>query len=133
VAGQYVDAAGGFHGFVWERGRFTTVDAPGAVGTFLADINDRGQLLGGRGESDGTVRGFVLEQDHPTTFAPPGAVFVAPFDINNRGQIVGSGYRDPAATAGRGSCWPRAPEVSSPRSTSPAPPIPSSPGSTTAA
>ena len=51
------------HGFVWERGRYTTVDAPGAVGTFLTDINDRGQLLGGRGEPDGTVRGFVLERD----------------------------------------------------------------------
>ena len=77
--------AGGLHGFVWERGRYTTVDAPGAVGTFVTDINDRGQLLGGRGEPDGTVRGFVLERGRSTTFAPPGAVFVAPFDINNRG------------------------------------------------
>jgi hypothetical protein len=32
VAGQYVDAAGGFHRFVWERGRYTTVDAPARSG-----------------------------------------------------------------------------------------------------
>ena len=45
--------------------------------TALTDINDRGQLLGGRGEPDGTVRGFVLERDRSTMFAPPGAVLAS--------------------------------------------------------
>ena len=111
VAGQYVDAAGGFHGFVWERGRYTTVDAPGAVGTFVTDINDRGQLLGGRGEPDGTVRGFVLERGRSTTFAPPGAVFVAALRHQQpRPESSAPPTATPPPPRNGGSCWPRAPE-----------------------
>ena len=88
------------HGYVWERGRFTTIDAPGAAGTSLTDINDRGQIVGVRLEADGTFRGFMLERGRFTTFAAPGAVITIPGDINNRGQIVGSTATDrPTETA----------------------------------
>jgi hypothetical protein len=44
--GAFDDATGGFHGFVWRKGRFVTVDVPGAISTSLTEINDRGELLG---------------------------------------------------------------------------------------
>jgi uncharacterized membrane protein len=102
VVGQYQDANGRYHGYVWERGRFTTIDAPGAVATTLFDINDRGQIVGLRLEADETFRGFVLERGRYTTFAPPGAVLTLPFDINNRGQIVGATASALPAEAGQG-------------------------------
>ena len=30
VVGQYLDADGGVHGYLWDKGRFTTIDVPGA-------------------------------------------------------------------------------------------------------
>jgi probable HAF family extracellular repeat protein len=80
--------------------RFRTIDAPGAVGTSLFDINDRGQIVGARLEPDGTFRGFVLERGRYTTLAAPGAVTTVPGDINNRGQVVGFASTD--GTTARG-------------------------------
>jgi probable HAF family extracellular repeat protein len=46
VVGQYVDAEGVLHGYVWERKRgFRTIDPPRGAGTVAADINDRSQIL----------------------------------------------------------------------------------------
>jgi uncharacterized membrane protein len=46
VVGQYVDAAGVLHGYLWKRKRgFTTLDPPRGAGTVAVDINDRGQIL----------------------------------------------------------------------------------------
>ena len=87
---------------MWERGRFTTIDAPGAVGTSPFDINDRGQIVGVRLEADATFRGFVLERGRFRTFAAPGAAITFPGDINNRGQIVGATAGDLAAEVGQG-------------------------------
>jgi hypothetical protein len=48
VTGVYVDTNGIQHGFVWQAGNFTTIDAPnGAAGsTVLNGINDAGQVVG---------------------------------------------------------------------------------------
>jgi hypothetical protein len=46
VVGQYVDADGVLHGYLWERKRgFKTIDPPSGAGTVAVDINDRGQIL----------------------------------------------------------------------------------------
>ena len=102
MVGQYQDAGGIYHGYVWQRGRFTTIDAPGAVATSPFDINDRGQIVGVRLEADGTFRGFVLERGRFRTFAAPGAAITFPGDINNRGQIMGATASDLAAEVGQG-------------------------------
>jgi probable HAF family extracellular repeat protein len=46
VVGQYVDADGVLHGYLWQRKRgFRTIDPPRGGGTVAADINDRRQIL----------------------------------------------------------------------------------------
>ena len=47
IAGDYVDADGAYHGFLRDRrGRFTTVDMPGAMATQPTDTNDLDQVVG---------------------------------------------------------------------------------------
>jgi hypothetical protein len=62
VVGQYLDAAGRMHGFLWERGRFTTIDTPGVPLTTAQGLNDRGQIVGySANDFDLTgARGFLL-------------------------------------------------------------------------
>lgn len=34
------------HGYLLDKGEFTTIDAPGAINTNASDINERGQIVG---------------------------------------------------------------------------------------
>jgi uncharacterized membrane protein len=80
-----------------KRGRFTTVLPPGAAGTKLGDINNRGQIVGAYSD-DKAVHSFVRDRGGGyTTFDFPGSpgTEVGLGDINDRGQIVGS-YSDGA-------------------------------------
>jgi hypothetical protein len=36
IAGSYVDSAGNFNGFLYTRGKYVTIDAPGAIDTNLS-------------------------------------------------------------------------------------------------
>jgi probable HAF family extracellular repeat protein len=50
VVGGYIDAAGRQHGFVFDNGRYTTIDAPRpldpfAMGSIATGINDRGEVV----------------------------------------------------------------------------------------
>jgi uncharacterized membrane protein len=74
-----------------KRGRFTTVQPPGAAGSKLGDINNRGQIVGAYFTNSN--HGFLLERGVCTTIDPPGANITQPNGINNRGQIVGA-YAD---------------------------------------
>jgi uncharacterized membrane protein len=82
-----------------ESGRFTKVLPPGATGSKLGDINNRGEIVGAY--PDGTaVHNFVRDRRGGyTTFDLPGApgTEVGVGDINDRGQIVGF-YTDGAGT-----------------------------------
>jgi hypothetical protein len=94
--GDYFDADGVFHGYVWERGRFRTIDVAGAAGANATDINNRGQITGSSFDDRGLAHGFVLDRGRLTTFDAPNATFTAPFGLNDRGQIVGFSAGDPA-------------------------------------
>jgi probable HAF family extracellular repeat protein len=90
VVGQYDDADGTFHGYLWEAGRFTTIDGPeGAAGASVTDINNRGEMVGVYLDAAGAIHGFFLSGGVYTTFDAPDAQFIAPFGLNNRGQIAG--------------------------------------------
>ncbi len=101
VVGQFTDARGVGHGFVYEEESFCQLDYPGAIGTQLLGINNLGQMVGMFTTLTATS-GFLYDRG---TFSPPlnypgaGNLTVAN-GINDRGQIVGV-YQD--ATSGEHS------------------------------
>jgi uncharacterized membrane protein len=94
----------GSTGFLWDKGRFTTIDVPDAGGTTATDINNRGQIVGEYGEDPDNaptaLHGFLLSGGDFTTFDAPGVLFTEPGGINDRGQIVGSAASDPTEIHG---------------------------------
>ena len=99
VVGGYLDADGRNHGFLWDKGRFTTIDVPGAGGATATDINNRAQIVGEYGAEPDVptaLHGFLLSGGDFTTFDAPGVLFTEPGGINDRGQIVGSTASDRA-------------------------------------
>jgi probable HAF family extracellular repeat protein len=100
IVGEYVDQNGRSHGFLWNNGVFTTIDAPGPVGTstIAFDINDSGQIVGipftgsiSAGPCPaGSCPGFLRNANGVFTEVKiPGALRVFPYGINNLGRIVG--------------------------------------------
>ena len=79
-------------GFLLERGRFAKVNVPGAEGTQLQGINDRGEIVGIYGDTDGAIHGFHLRHGRTTTLDAPGATATIPYDVNDRGQIAVSAF-----------------------------------------
>jgi probable HAF family extracellular repeat protein len=78
-------------GFLLDRGRYSTIEAPGATEeTAAVGINNRGQIVGtarGGGQPD---RGFVRDpRGRYTTIRYPGARSTGASKINDRGQITG--------------------------------------------
>jgi uncharacterized membrane protein len=74
-----------------KRGRFSTVLPPGAAGSKLGDINNRGQIVGAYPDGTG-IHNFVRDRRGKyTAFDFPGApgTEAGVGDINDRGQIVG--------------------------------------------
>ncbi len=102
MVGGYVDAKGATHGLLRRGNEVTTIDVPGAEGTFAFRANDVGQIVGAYG-NDANVpafqfpHGFLLDRDSGafTKIDVPGAIETRPFGINNEGQIVGE-YVDDA-------------------------------------
>jgi len=82
---------GHLHGFLFDKGVFSTIDVPGASATLPMDINDHGQIVGVYGDSDSVPHSFLLEDGSFTTVEVPfpGVVFTDLEGINNRGQLVG--------------------------------------------
>jgi uncharacterized membrane protein len=80
-----------FHGYLWRNGRFRTIDVPGARGTELGEINNRGDIIGTyAGTRVGEQHGFLLDRrGRITEIDVPGGEYTIPFGLNDRGQIVG--------------------------------------------
>jgi probable HAF family extracellular repeat protein len=81
---------------------FTTIDDPnagtngsnGVQGTFVAGINDSGEISGNYGDANNVTHGFLLAHGQFTTYNDPDAGTApfqgtAGFGLNNRGQVVG--------------------------------------------
>jgi hypothetical protein len=99
-----------FHGFHWQAGIFTALDAPfdGAMTTIPQGINNAGQVMGtylhhppGSPNIDDydTQVAFLMDGGTWTVLAVPGVVqpgccsgTTFPMDINNRGQVLGATY-----------------------------------------
>jgi probable HAF family extracellular repeat protein len=92
VVGYFLEEAGTYHGFLWGKGRFITIDVPfHNVITIPQGINDRGQIVGYYFDADCgcNTQGFLNDRGNIVTLSFPGAQATGPTDINNRGQIVG--------------------------------------------
>jgi probable HAF family extracellular repeat protein len=62
------------HGFLLDKGVFTTIDHPDAVAeTAATGINNRGQIAGSYDDADGTEHGFLLDDGVFTTIDHPDA------------------------------------------------------------
>jgi uncharacterized membrane protein len=106
IVGMYFDERGQLpdgssqHGFLWNRGRFTTIDPPDAVAFVqVYSIDERGRIVGAYYDSADVQHGFLLEDGVYTRIDPPGAVGTKAVGINERGQIVGI-YGDANAIPG---------------------------------
>ncbi|ALA61107.1 hypothetical protein [Nitrospira moscoviensis] len=74
--------------FAWQF-TYTPIDAPGAMVTALAGINNAGQMVGG---SASPGQAFVASGGTFTPLAYPGAASTGVLDINNHGHVVGTYY-----------------------------------------
>jgi probable HAF family extracellular repeat protein len=103
ISGDFDDANGNTHGFVLNKGVFTTIDAPGADGgTIINGINASGQLAG-TFIVGGTVHAFFQNKGYFTTIDPLGSIRTQGGFINAQGQVVGT-YRDANSTR-HGFIW----------------------------
>lgn len=95
VVGQFSDAHGIAHGFIYEDDSFCELDYPDATGTNLLDINNLGQITGTCATLTAAI-GFLYDRG---VFSPPLAFpssgGVTPNGLNDRGEIVGV-YSGPA-------------------------------------
>jgi uncharacterized membrane protein len=89
IVGGYDTAGFAVHGFVLDRGRYTTIDVPGASRTIALRINARGQILGDYEDARGGCHGYLLDKGRFTTIDVPGAPTQA-VGLNDRGQVVGT-------------------------------------------
>ena len=77
-------------GFLLDRGRYTTIEAPGATGeTGVGGINNRGVIVGGARGGGRPDRGFMRDtRGRFTAIRYPGARSTLASKINDRGQLV---------------------------------------------
>lgn len=89
VVGYYSDSIG-THGFLFDDGAFTTLDAaPPSYYTLATAINAAGEVAGVFVDDIGS-HGFVYDGINYTVFDPPSSMLLTVSSINDAGQVVGS-------------------------------------------
>ena len=91
IAGSYSDSAGNSHGFLYTGGKYVTVDAPGAMDTYVYGINDFGQILGTSYSSNGKSYVFIDTHGTFTDIADANTFFPLYSSLNDRDQVLGEG------------------------------------------
>jgi probable HAF family extracellular repeat protein len=100
IVGDFDGADGTHHGFVRDSGgKFRAVDFPGARGSTVSAINNKGQLVGryslvspypGDPAGNSQQHSFVLDNGEFAKIDFPRAVETQALGINNFGQVVGT-------------------------------------------
>jgi probable HAF family extracellular repeat protein len=107
VVGAYVGRDGHTHGYLWRRGRFRIIDAPGATDSTAFSINGRGQVTVQAGSAADPSLDVLWDDGDFTPVRVPGSTASLVHKIDNRGQIVGvyaddsTGQRGFALSRGR--------------------------------
>ena len=91
-AGFYLDSAypGHVHGFLLQGSKFTAVNHPNAVNSWLYDVNLLGGAVGSFINAQYVTKGFKLVNGNYTTIAYPSAQTTNAMAINDNGDVVGS-------------------------------------------
>jgi hypothetical protein len=91
IFGYYWGTDGKMHGYILEHGTYTTIDYPGALGTFIGGANAHGDFVGSYWFEDGIQHSYLFSHGVFTSFDPPGAAYIlsGATGINNAGIIVG--------------------------------------------
>jgi uncharacterized membrane protein len=101
IVGGYFDGAGNAHGFLYNDGNVTTIDFPGASGTFAFGINDRREIIGVYADAAGQ-HAFSLRKGVFKNTDLPGGVSTTPFSINDFSEVVGQFATVANSPAGHG-------------------------------
>jgi len=64
IVGDYKDAQGNSHGFLWNREGFFSIDYPGSIATIRGSINPEGNIVGAYTDKNNHVHGYLLTR-HP--------------------------------------------------------------------
>jgi probable HAF family extracellular repeat protein len=111
MVGGYADdltlRPGTLHAAALQRGRYLTIDPPGAPYSYAFGLNNRGQIVGYTASdaplnAGSEVHGYLLRNGPRGPFTPidvPGALGTAATDVNDAGTIVGL-YGNPDAAPG---------------------------------
>ena len=63
VVGSYMDTNNASHGFIYDNGRFTSIDDPDGIGTTVVNgVNDDSQLVGFYVDAEMNTDGFVARR-----------------------------------------------------------------------
>jgi uncharacterized membrane protein len=80
---------GTVHGYVWDDGRYTRLDVPGARGTGAFRIDDKARVVGEYKAADGSIHGFLREKGrYATVDGPDRTIDSIVVDITNRGELL---------------------------------------------
>ena len=91
MAGYFADASGRYHGFLEERGTYTTIDVSGAADIFLDGINNLGIIQGQIIDAAGLAEGFVTTRRGLFSIVDyPGSGAAAIVGINDLGNLCGA-------------------------------------------
>ncbi len=74
IAGEFDDADGSTHGFVFSKGILNQIDVPGATYTSVNGINANGEISGIYIDASGTFHGYFRSKGVVTTLDPPGSI-----------------------------------------------------------
>lgn len=92
IVGSYLDSSSTEHGFIYRKGKFSSINFPGATDTEVLGINDFGEIVGTY-QAAGALNfhGFFMQNGAFTTIDDPKATFgTMAFGIDKAGTVVGS-------------------------------------------
>lgn len=105
-SGTFTDGAGNAHGYLWEKGTVTVVDAPNSTFTLLSGHNNAGVAIGGFGNSTSSHPALYNVHKQSWTALPdiPGMPIFGPAGINNQGLCLGLAFQADGSN-GLGWLW----------------------------
>jgi len=91
VSGYYLDEAGNYDGFLWQKSGMQTVDYPGAASTVLGGANDWGLVIGNYG---------TATTMHAATYSVVGSIWTTLPDVSGQPLNFGDGINDLGVATG---------------------------------